>query len=60
MPLETDVLVEIVRQMFIWQGMSLQSFLGRIFPDNFWQRNCLSNFLGRVFSSDFLFVEISL
>ena len=36
MSLETNVLVEIVRQMFIWQGMSLQSFLGRIFPDNFW------------------------
>ena len=28
--------VEIVLQMFILQGMSLQSFLGRILRDNFW------------------------
>ena len=35
MSLETDVLVEIVLHFFL-QGMSLQSFLGRIFRDNFW------------------------
>ena len=29
-------LVEIVLQMFILQGMSLQSFLGRILRENFW------------------------
>ena len=36
MSLETDVLVEIVLQFFFLQGTSLQSFLGRIFRDNFW------------------------
>ena len=29
-------LVEIVLQLFILQGMSLQSFLGRILRENFW------------------------
>ena len=59
MSLETDVLVEIVLQIFFLQGMSLQSFFGRIFRDNFWWGNFLNNFLGRVFSSDFLFVDLS-
>ena len=42
-------LVEIVLQIFFLQGMSLQSFLGRIFRDNFWWRNCLNNFFGESF-----------
>ena len=36
MSLETNVLVETVLQILTSQGMSLQSFLGGIFRDNFW------------------------